>query len=341
MRTIVTAVAVLMACAACKPAAKTAQEATRPAAIAIKTDRASQEEIARRVDVTGTLAAWEEATVSLEAEGRVVELRADLGDKVKKGATLARIAPENYSYRKAQADAELAAAEADLSRIDSLVQKDMATKQQFDEAKRRAGTARANADLTRKQLSDTTLRAPFDGTVARRMVNAGEYVRSGTAAFQIVQTSPLKLKLEVSEKYVGDVKVGDVVEAECDALPGKKLAGTVVRVGPAVAADTRSFPVEARFDNADEAVKPGTFARATITTETRTPTVLVPETAVTLFAGTPRVFVVDGGAVHERTVELAGRHQGRAMVVKGLSQGDTVAVSGVDALSDGAQVTVQ
>ena len=153
----------------------------------------AERDVERRVEITGTLAAWEEGTVSLEAEGRLVEVRADLGDRVVRGGVLARIAPEEYGFRKDQAEAEFAAAGADVARLSELAAKNMATKQQVDESNRRLEVARTSAGLARKKLADTVLRSPFDGFVARRLVNPGEYVRAGTPAFQVVNVAPLKL----------------------------------------------------------------------------------------------------------------------------------------------------
>lgn len=318
--------------------AESATEST-PAALPVSVVKTTQEDVPRRVSVTGTLAAWEEATVSLEADGRLIEVRVDLGDVVQKGGVLARVSPEAYEYRKAQADAELEAAEADFKRLETLVGKDMATRQQLDESRRRQGIARANAELTAKQLRDTTLRAPIDGLVSRRMVNLGEYVRVGTPAFALVGTSQLKLRADVPERYASDVKAGDPVEAVFEAFSGQVLQGEVVRIGPAVATDTRSFPIEARFENSDRRVKPGTFAKATIRTGTEEQSVTVPEAAVATFAGNPRVFVVEEEKALERPIEIAGRYQDRIMVAKGLAAGETVVSSGVDMLSNGVKVT--
>lgn len=338
---VVVALAAIAVAAGCGGAKAKERGPTVVPATLIQAAAATEETVVSSVDVTGTLAAWEEAMIALEADGRIIEVRADLGDRVRKGEVLARIAPENYQFRKEQAEAELSAASAEFERLESLGKNQIATQQQLDEGKRRLSMARASAELARKQYADTSLRAPFDGMIARRMINAGEFGRTGAPAFSVVRTDPLKLKMEVSERYISDVKVGGEVEAWSDALPGETLKGKVVRVGPAVSADNRSFPVEARFENAGDRLKPGSFARAKIASVNAHATVLVPETAVVTFAGTPRVFVVDGGKASERTIEVLGRNQGRVMVLKGLAKGETVAVSNVDALSDGAKVTVQ
>lgn len=342
--TIIVVALTIPALAGCKKTANAKAKAATGASqapLAVSVTKVSQEDVPLRVNVTGTLAAWEEATVSLEAEGRITERRVDLGDRVRQGSVLARVSSEASQFRKVQAEAELQAAEAELKRLEVLVRKEMATRQQLDESQRRVGVARASVDLARKLFSDTTLKSPIAGTVSKRMINLGEYVRAGTAAFVVVRTSPLKLRVDVPERYYANVKIGDPVEASGEALGVRILTGKVVRISPSVSVDTRSFPVEARFDNEDDSFAPGIFARATIRTGNLAKALMVPESAVVSFAGNPRVFVVAGGRVHERTIEIAGRFQGRILVSKGVAVGETLVSSGLDLLSDGISVTVR
>jgi membrane fusion protein (multidrug efflux system) len=293
------------------------------------------------VDVTGTLAASQEGTVSIEADGRIVDLRADLGDKVRRGTVLARVASEEYRIRLDQARVEQAAAEADFRRVEELSGKNLASRQQLDEARRRLDMARTNVAMNSKKLADTSLEAPFDGTIARRMVNAGEYVRTGTPAFVVVRTMPLKFKGDVPERYSGDVAVGNEVLATVEAAPGHPLAGRVARVSPSVAVETRSFAVEAEIDNPDDAVKPGSFARLSIRTGKAVRYVTVPESAVGEFAGASRVFLAADGKAKEQPIEVAGKSKGRVLVTKGLEAGAQVVVSGVDQITDGRTIQVR
>ena len=299
------------------------------------------EKIERRVDLTATLAAWEEATVSVEVEGRISEINADLGDNVTRGAVLGRITPVEFVWRKAQTDADLAAAETDYKRLTDLGAKNLVAKQQVDEGRRRLEVAKAAADLAAKKFADTTLRAPFAGTIAKRLVNAGEYIRVGTPAFMIVNADPIKLKGDVPERFASDVKVGDEVQIFIAANPAVPVVGKIVRVGPSVALDSRSFPIEARVDNADGKLKAGSFARASIRTSTIDDALTIPERAVFTFAGNPRVFVVDGGKAHEQPIEIAGKSLDKVLVGKGLNAGQKVAASSVELLTDGRAVTVR
>ena len=310
------------------------------APIAVSAEEVKRERIERRVDITGTLAGGQEALVSLEVEGRVAEIAADLGDEVLRGAVLARITPVEFAWRKAQADADLAAAEADYKRLSEMSGKNLISQQQLDEGRRRFEITKAAADLADKKYADTSLRAPFGGLVAKRLINSGEYVRSGTSAFNMVAVNPLKLKGDVPARYAGDVKVGDAVQVFIEGR-GEPLGGAVVRVGPSVAVDTRSFPIEARVDNPGNLVKAGSFARASIVTKSVDDAITVPESAVTLFAGNPRAFIVEEGKVKEQAIEIMGKSLDRIVVGKGLTPGQKVATSSVEMLSDGRAVAVR
>jgi membrane fusion protein, multidrug efflux system len=301
----------------------------------VKTER-----IERRIDITGSLAAWEEAVVSFEVEGRIAEVTADLGDEVARGAVLVRITPVEFAWRKAQSDAELAAAEADFKRLSEMGGKNLISQQQLDEGRRRLDVAKAAADLAEKKFSDTSLKAPFSGRIAKRLVNAGEYARAGGAALQIVNANPLKFKGDVPERYSRDVKVGDEVQAFIEAST-TPLSGKIVRIAPSVAPESRSFAIEARLDNPSGAVKAGTFARLSITTKSFDDAITVPEGAIVNFAGNPRVYVIGDGVAKEQPIEVAGKSLERVLVSKGLSAGQKVATSSLELLSDGRTITVR
>jgi len=302
---------------------------------------ALQEEVERRIEITGTLAPFEEADISIEVDGRIAEVNVDLGDRVNKGDVLARIVPSEYEWKKVQAEADLATAEADYRRTQKLFDQSVVTKQQRDEAQRKLDVARAAADLARKKLADTVLRAPFDGSVGKRLVNQGEYVRSGTAAFFLVCINPLKFKGDVPERFAADVHTGDHVRAYTEASDNQSLVGTIVRVGPSVFSDTRSFPVEAEIDNSQGMVKPGSFARVSILTRTLHNVLTIPESAVVSFAGNPRVFVVQEGKARERVIEMEGKLRDKVLVTRGLAGGERVIVSGAELLADGQPVKVR
>ncbi|MGQ0737060.1 MAG: efflux RND transporter periplasmic adaptor subunit [Acidobacteriota bacterium] len=199
--------------------------------------------------------------------------------------------------------------------------------------------ARARVALARKAVADTTVRAPFEGVVAERLVSVGDYVTRGTRIASVMRIDPLRLELTVPAQYLSDVGVGRTVTLEVDAHRGETFAGEVRYVSPAVKSDSRAFVVEAIVSNADSRLKPGLFATARMAQGESTPAVLVPASAVRTTAGTSRVFVDVGGRAEERIVTTGVTVDDRVEITSGLAAGARVVVTGVATLSDGAPIT--
>ncbi len=205
-----------------------------------------------------------------------------------------------------------------------------------------AEVARRDASLgiARKRLGDTTIRAPFAGVVAKRHVNAGEYVKENTAVFSVVALDPLKYTGTVPERFAPDLKVGQRLELSVEAYPGQTFAGQVTRVSPAVEVQTRSLALEGRVANGDGRLRPGFFAKGAVLTKKDAAVPFVPAEAVVYFVGISKVFVVGDGKVEERLVKAGTRHGPWVEIVAGVKPGETVAVSNLSQLWNGAPVTV-
>lgn len=198
----------------------------------------------------------------------------------------------------------------------------------------------ATLGLVRKRLEDTTVRAPIAGLVARRHVNAGEFVKDNTPLLTIVATSTLKYAGTIPERYAPELKTGQPVRLAVEAYPGREFTGTVTRLAPAVDVQTRTMALEARVPNEGGALRPGFFARGSILTQARASAVFVPAEAVTYVAGLSKVFVVAGATVQERLVRPGERQGTWVEIAGGIEPGDTVATSNLPALFNGAPVTV-
>jgi membrane fusion protein (multidrug efflux system) len=197
----------------------------------------------------------------------------------------------------------------------------------------------ATLGIARKRLGDTTIRAPFAGFVARRWVNAGEYVKDNTPAFTIVALDPLKYTGTVPERFAPDLKVGQRVDLAVEAYPGQTFAGHVTRLSPAVEVQTRSLAIEAQVPNRDGRLRPGFFAKGTVQSRKDAGVAFVPAEAVIYFVGISKVFVVANGKASERVVR-AGARQGQVVeIAEGVKPGETVAITNLAQLFDGAPVT--
>ena len=191
-----------------------------------------------------------------------------------------------------------------------------------------------------KRLGDTTIRSPFAGVVAKRHVNAGEYVKENTPVFAVVALDPLKYTGSVPERFAPDVRPSQKIELTVEAYGGRTFAGQVTRVSPAVEVQTRSLALEGRVANADGRLRPGFFAKGVVLTKRDGSVTFVPAEAVVYFVGISKVFVVADGTAQERLVKAGTRQGAWVEVAEGVKPGETVAVSNLTQLFNGAPVTL-
>jgi RND family efflux transporter MFP subunit len=205
-----------------------------------------------------------------------------------------------------------------------------------------AEVARREAALgiQRKRLGDTTIKSSMAGFVARRHMNAGEYVKENTVLFTVVALDPLKFTGTVPERVAPEIKVGQRLDLSVEAYPGQMFAGQVTRLSPAVEVQTRSLALEARVPNGDGRLRPGFFAKGIVLTRKDAAIPFVPAEAVVYFVGISKVFVVADGKAAERVVKAGARQGAWVEIVEGVKVGDQVAVSNLPQLFDGAPVTV-
>jgi membrane fusion protein, multidrug efflux system len=325
--------------------------ATAPIAIAVAT--AHQQSLDRTAETQGALFAREQAVMSSEVEGRVAGVVADFGDKVTAGQVMLKINPREYELRVETADAALDQARAKLvnstaryNRAQALKYAQAISAEQFDQIASelrvdQADTESANEALAmaHKKLGDTEIKAPFSGSVQRRMVSLGEYVSPGKEIYELIATDPIKLRCPMPERFVPLARVGMPVQLAIDANPGASYTGKITRIAPALDESSRTLLVEAEVANPDGALKPGFFAHVTMDLG-RDRALFVPTAAVLTYAGVARVFVVENGVVRAREVTTGSVVADQTEITGGLKQGDRVAITGVDRLADGTAIAI-
>jgi multidrug efflux pump subunit AcrA (membrane-fusion protein) len=207
-----------------------------------------------------------------------------------------------------------------------------------DVARTNVANAESQLALARKNLSYSLIPAPIDGFVAERTADVGEYVSPQQKVATIVRTNPLRIKIDIPEQAIPEVRVGQSVSVTTSAWPDKNFAGRVARIAPSVSAQSRTLSVEAEIDNSSGALKPGQFATVRILQERAEPAVLVPVRALVTEAGVSRVFVIKNGRAEQRVIQT-GQTEGDLIEVKnGVAADEQVATSGLERLSDGAPV---
>jgi multidrug efflux pump subunit AcrA (membrane-fusion protein) len=207
-----------------------------------------------------------------------------------------------------------------------------------DVARTNVANAQAALALARKSLSYANIPAPIDGFVTERTADLGEYVSPQQKVVTIVRTNPLRIRIDIPEQAIREVRVGQSVSITTSAWPDKNFSGRVARIAPNVSATSRTLTVEAEIENSSGALKPGQFATVRILQERAEPAVLVPARAVINQAGVNRVYVIKDGHAEQRLVQT-GQTDGDLIEVRsGVAADEQVATSNLEQLSDGMAV---
>ena len=207
-----------------------------------------------------------------------------------------------------------------------------------DVSRTSVANAQAALALARKNLSYAVIPAPIDGFVAERTADLGEYVSPQQKVVTIVRTNPLRIRIDIPEQAIPEVKVGQSVSITTSAWPDKNFAGRIARIAPNVSAQSRTLTVEAEIENSSNALKPGQFATVRILQERAEPAVLVPARSVLSDAGVNRVYVIKNGHAEQRLVQT-GQTDGDLIEIKsGVAADELIATSNLEQLSDGIAV---
>lgn len=203
------------------------------------------------------------------------------------------------------------------------------------------GALRADIKLMEKKLRDTTIVAPFDGSISERKVAPGQYVKDSVPIVTIVKTHPMRLRLEMPENAAGVVRVGTGLDFTTDAAPGKTFQATVRELNPSLNEQSRTLMAEARLSNADPALRPGMFVQVKLILERGVQVAVVPKEAVYSVAGLTKVFVVrDGKLVECRIAPGQMLDQWMEVPTDVIKPGDQVVISNLPQLSNGQVVNV-
>jgi multidrug efflux pump subunit AcrA (membrane-fusion protein) len=246
---------------------------------------------------------------------------------------------ENYRTIRDTARARVNAAKEQLEAASNAARQN---NQAIKAAQAAVEAARTQVGTAQQAVLDTVVRAPFSGFVSNRPVAVGEYVSSASIIATILRTNPIKLQMQVAEADVPYVTLGKGVSLEVEAYKDRKFAGTVTAVNPAVDPNSRAAVVEASIENGDNALRSGMFATARIIRQGGSTGVFVPRAAVVNDQTTQsyRVFVIQENVAKLRVVQLGTEEGDSIQILNGVSADETIAVSNLDQLYEGARVQI-
>jgi membrane fusion protein, multidrug efflux system len=355
--------------------AAAAGDALARPALTVEVVSASRGAMADLVTVVGSLEGEATVEVASKVNGRLEDVAVRIGDRVAKGALLAKVeareieeqvnqAQGSFEVARAvvkQREADLRFAQTSLERSRSLFERELLPRQTMDDADARHQASQAQVELAKAQfmqakarldelkitLSSTEIRSPVNGFVGKRMLDPGASVSSNTTVVLMVQIDRVRLVANVVEKDLRRVRVGSAADVEVDAYPGEIFHGRVARLAPVLDPATRTAQMEVEVQNDDFRLKPGMYSRVKLTVANRAQALTVPVNAVVTIEGKRGVFQVKDGATAGAAKEAdfipiqTGLEDGtRIEVLAGLADQARVVTTGAAALRDGDPVVI-
>lgn len=299
--------------------------------------------VARDVEYTSTILAWEELHYAPATPGRIDKIYVEVGQRVRKGELLAQMDLTQLH----QAEVQLSNLELDFARIDTLNQTGSIARQQYDQIKAQLDIARSNVKFLRE---NTRLLAPFSGLVSGKYYESGE-MYAGTpsptvgksAILSLVQIDRLKLRVAISEKYFPLIKNGMAANVVIDVYPDKEFTGKVFNIYPTIDPTSRSFIVEVAVDNNEALLRPGMFARVGLDLDEEV-AILLPSISVLKLQGSNDryLFLEENGYAKRVTVKLGKRYNELVEVISDeVREGDKLVIRGQARLLDGMRLEVK
>ena len=295
---------------------------------------------AEDVDITNTFTSNIEpfATNNIVSQtaGRIVSIRAEVGQQVRKGQLLATMDDVNLAKTRMQYVND----STELARLTELYNIGAVAQADYD-------MARLALNITQKTYynlaENTYLRSPINGVVTARNYDKGDMYNMAQPIFVVQQIQPLKMLINVSESLFTQVNPGMEFNIEVESYPGETFKGKVNLIYPTINASTHTFPVEIVCQNDDMRLRPGMFARVTACFGTNHH-VVIPDLAVVKQMGSGEHFVYvlqPDNTVKYTLVELGIRMGNRYEIVSGINEGDLIVTEGQARLKDGVSVTVK
>ena len=318
-----------MACQSKKAAETNVAEVAKPK---VTTAVVNVREVEQKSTFTGNVEGYAVNNITPQQARRISRLLVDVGDKVYAGQKVAEMDNSALVQAKAQYENN----KANFERSDELYKFGGESKANWEAVKTAYEVSKSTYE---NMLENTTLVSPISGVITARNYDNGDMV-GGQPIFVVQKINPVKIFINVSESLYTHIKKGLSVDVEFDALPEQKFVGKVSRITPSINPATHTFEVEVTVANAKELIKPGMYARVSLTYGSRN-NVVVPDRAVVkmLGSGDRYIYVYKAnGTVSYQKVELGSRMNDEYEILSGVADGDEVVVTGQVALKDGIAV---
>ncbi len=317
--------------------------AEKNAAVSVKVETVKTENIALDFTANGIFEPAQQLTFCAEKSGKVISVLVKEGDIIHIGQVLATVRGDVINVNAQTANSAYQTALTDYTRFENAYKTGGVTKQQLDQAKMQMINAKANLTQATINVGDTQIKAPINGIINKKFIEPGSILTGmpATSLFEIVNVSKLKLKVNVNENQVANLKFRNSIKVTSSVFPDKSFLGNISFIAPK-ADNSLNFPVEIEIsNNATNDLKAGMYGTALFTSnQQKQNLMIVPRIAFVGSVSSNQVFVLENGIAKLKTV-TAGRILGEKVeILKGLSNGETVITTGQINLQDGNKVEV-
>jgi membrane fusion protein (multidrug efflux system) len=274
----------------------------------------------------GSLRPDEVVELAFETSGKIIGINFTEGTKVKKGDLLAKIndKPLQAQLQKLQAQKKLV--EEKEFRQRSLLTKDAISQESYDQIVTELQTVQADINLVLARISETELRAPFDGIIGLRYVSEGSYTNASTKIARLVKIKPIKLEFSAPEKYADEIKIGFPVTF---VVGEKTYKAQVYAVDPQVDEATRTLSIRAIYPNSNEELNAGRSATIKLLLNQIDNAIAIPSEAITAQMDGDFVYVYKKGRAESVKVTTGLRTESLVQITDGLKLGDTLLTTGI------------
>ena len=310
------------------------------AALPVRVEKVKLSILNRTLRLPTVLEAREDLIVMSQTQGQVVKVYKSIGDVAEKGEVIMKVDDSVLGSQAQLAEANYEKSRKDVERATKLKEAGAMTAQQFEGLELKEKQARATYVATKKQLDNTSVKAPISGTINQLFTKEGSVIGPGVPLCELVDTRRLKMQVNVDEDAIQLVTKGQTVEITTDIEPEKAYAGMVetvsVKSNPGL-----QYPVTVEMENtAGSHLKAGMTATVIFSFADSIESPVIPRQAIVGSLKDASVFVVENGKAIKKPVAIGYSDTEKVMVLSGLSGGETLVVSGQSTLQDGQQIKI-
>lgn len=331
------------------------EPAASPQPIALSTDTVKVMEKPATLPLLGNIEGLTSSIISSRFSGKVTKVIVEDGQTVSKGQML--FVMDTVELRNAlrvaqnsvnQSAAKYANDQEEYQRYAVLFEKGAYSQQQFESARTKMlssqadlDSARANLNSAEKQLAEATVVSPVDGVVANKNLTNGQNVSAGSQLMTVEQLDAVHVVVNVEQRDILYLKMGDLVTVTVDAYPDQEFRGAVDVISPVAGKESRMFRVKMRVDNSSQLLKPGMFVQVQLHIGLPQPVLSVSQKTVLGQKGGQYVFTAEDGHAKKMRVEVGNIIDDRIEITEGVTEGMVILSDNLDKIKDGDLLEIE